>query len=107
MLTPNLFKAALTVAGTALSVYFGNLIIPIFLLILVMIFDYISGMVKATLNGELSSRIGIKGIIKKACYLLIVGVGCVADYLIGVLALHLGKDLGQVFMKTVFGIMLL
>ena len=38
----NIFKVALTAAGTALSAYLGNLLIPIFILIAVMIFDYIS-----------------------------------------------------------------
>lgn len=94
----SIIKATLTVAGTALSAYLGKLLIPIFILIAVMIFDYISGMAKAAINGELSSRTGIKGIVKKTCYLLVVVVGCVVDYAINMLALHFGVDLGQAFL---------
>jgi len=47
-----------------------------------MVIDYTSGMLKAWINAELSSRIGLKGIIKKVCYLLVVCVAAVVDWLI-------------------------
>ena len=93
----NIFKAAITAAGAGLTLYFSNLFIPIVILIAVMVIDYISGMIKAWITSQLNSRTGIIGIIKKICYLLIVAVGCVADYLISTLTTKLGMDIGQFY----------
>ena len=93
----NLFKAVLTAAGAGLTAYFGNLLIPIAILICVMVCDYISGMAKAWIKAELCSKKGIIGILKKLCYLLIVGVGCVADYLITQLSTQFNIDIGQCY----------
>lgn len=77
----------LIVSSTAiLTVYFANLFFPIVVLICVMLGDYASGMIKAWITKSISSRIGIIGIIKKLCYLLVVSVGIVCD-LIGSSAL--------------------
>lgn len=93
----NIFKAAVTAAGAGLTLYLGNLFIPIVILIAVMLIDYISGMTKAWITSQLNSRTGIIGIIKKVCYLLIVAVGCVADYLITTLTVKLGIEAGQFY----------
>lgn len=45
--------------------------------------DYITGMTSAYCNSTLNSRIGVRGIIKKVGYLLLVVVGMVVDYLVG------------------------
>ena len=47
-----------------------------------MVLDYITGMAKAWHAGELSSRVGLWGILKKVGYLVIVGVACVVDWLL-------------------------
>ena len=44
--------------------------------------DYATGMTKAWNAGELSSRVGLWGILKKVGYLVIVGVACVVDWLL-------------------------
>lgn len=59
--------------------YFGALGFPMILLLAVIVFDYISGLCAAWSSHSLSSRIGILGIVKKVCYLLLVAVGIVID----------------------------
>lgn len=78
----NMFRAVFAAAVGALCSYCMELMIPLAVMLAVMIVDYITGMVKAWYNSELCSRIGLKGIIKKVGYLVIVGVGMVVDYLI-------------------------
>lgn len=77
-----MFRAVFAAAVGALCSYCMELMIPLAVMLAVMIVDYITGMVKAWYNSELCSRIGLKGIIKKVGYLVIVGVGMVVDYLI-------------------------
>lgn len=72
----------------ALWAYAQTLVIPLGILIVVMVVDYISGVLAAWKAGELSSRTGILGIIKKMSYLALVIVGCVMDYLIGMISGH-------------------
>lgn len=52
-------------------------------LIVVMIIDYLTGIASAFYNKELSSKAGLKGIIKKVCYLLIVVLSVIIDNLTG------------------------
>ena len=78
----NTFKALFAVTVGGLTAYFREVAIPLIILIIVMIIDYISGMAKAWIKAELSSKVGLKGIIKKICYLLVVCVAAVVDWLI-------------------------
>lgn len=78
----NIFKGTLTAALAALSAYLGALLIPVIVLLVTMVIDYVSGLTKAWVTAQLSSRIGIIGIIKKVCYLLIVCVGMVIDWIV-------------------------
>lgn len=78
----NTVSAVLAVALGALSSYFLRLLIPMIVLILVMVLDYCTGMAKAWIRGELSSRKGVRGILKKLSYLIIVVVAGVMDWLI-------------------------
>ena len=78
----NGIKMIATTAMTGLSVYLGNMFIPLVILIAVVMADYISGLIKAFIAEELSSRIGMRGILKKLSYFLLVSVGMVADWLL-------------------------
>jgi hypothetical protein len=60
-------------------------------------FDYLSGMAAAWVTKNLSSHTGIIGIIKKVCYLLVVVVGMVVDYIIQTIGAQLGLDLSGYF----------
>ena len=67
---------------TGLLHYLGIVAVPIIILIVAMIIDYITGMMSAWLNAELSSKKGIKGIVKKISYLALVAVAMIVDWLI-------------------------
>ncbi|MDD4699336.1 MAG: phage holin family protein [Oscillospiraceae bacterium] len=77
----NVIKTVLAIAAAGLAAYFEVILIPLSILVFVMVCDYISGMVSAWITKTVSSRIGIIGIVKKACYLLVVSVAMVADWL--------------------------
>ena len=79
----NIIQATVSVAIGALAAYFNILLVPLAVLICVMIIDYGTGMSEAYINKTLNSRIGVKGILKKVGYLVLVCVGGVVDYLIG------------------------
>ena len=67
---------------TGLLYYLGIVAVPIIILIIAMIIDYVTGMMSAWLNSELSSKKGIKGIVKKISYLALVAVAMIVDWLI-------------------------
>lgn len=76
------WQAVIAVALGGLSAYMRVMFVPLVVLIGVMIVDYMSGMLKAWGNDELSSRVGLRGIVKKLCYLMLVCVAGVVDWLI-------------------------
>jgi toxin secretion/phage lysis holin len=77
----------------ALAAYFNVLLIPLAVLVAVMLIDYITGMAGASCTGQLNSRVGVMGIVKKAGYLALVAVGMVVDYLITSALVSIGIDL--------------
>ena len=85
-------KFFVAAAAAAVWAYASNLIIPLGVLIFVMIVDYISGVSAAWKKGELNSRIGLVGIIKKLSYLALVVVGCTLDYLITMISDKVAGD---------------
>lgn len=90
-----LFHAMFAGALGALAAYFNILLIPLTVLIAVMIVDYFTGMASAKVTGELNSRIGIVGIIKKVGYLALIAVGMVVDYIIGSALINVGVEAQQ------------
>lgn len=76
------WHALIAVALGGLSAYMRVMFVPLVVLLGVMVVDYMSGMLKAWGNEELSSRVGLKGIVKKLCYLMLVCVAGVVDWLI-------------------------
>lgn len=77
----NTISALVAAALGALSSYFLKLFIPLLILVLVMLLDWATGLSKAWKRGELSSRVGLHGAIKKVGYLAIVAVAGVMDWL--------------------------
>lgn len=69
--------------ATVLSFLFGGLDIALEVLLVVMVLDYITGLLKAWVNGTLDSRIGKKGIVKKIGYLTLVVLAVCLDHLAG------------------------
>lgn len=73
-------QAGLAVAAAWLSASFGALIVPIVILTVTIIIDYCTGMAVAWGNSGLSSKRGLKGIVKKVLYFVLVAVGMVVDW---------------------------
>ena len=89
----SIFRGVIAAAVAGAAAYFQELALPVVILFLVMVVDYASGMVRAWTRGELCSRVGIIGIVKKAAYLLAVVVAIVAQTAAG----QLGVDFGGFF----------
>lgn len=75
-------QAFISAAFAGLLYYLGIVAVPIIMLVFAMIIDYITGMSAAWYNSELSSKKGIRGIVKKVSYLALVVVAMIIDWLI-------------------------
>lgn len=75
-------KLLLSAALAGLLAYTRVILIPLALLIVMMSVDYISGVSAAYIRGELSSKTGLKGIIKKVGYIGVVIVAAVMDWVL-------------------------
>jgi len=70
--------------STMILVYcFGGLDTALISLLIFIVLDYITGLMKAYKNKEINSKIGIIGILKKLGMLCMVAVGSVVDHLTG------------------------
>ncbi len=79
----NKIKASVTAIAGALSAWLGVLVIPMGVLIGMNIADYITGLMAAKYrNQTINSYRGFRGIAKKVCMWLLVGVGAVIDWLL-------------------------
>lgn len=68
---------------SSFSYLLGGIDKLIIMLLIIMAIDYITGICKAIINKKLNSIIGIKGIIKKIGYLLIVALSVLIDKILG------------------------
>ncbi len=82
--------AAASIMGNYLGEIFGGWDIMLKSLIILMIFDYISGFFAAligkspkTVNGKANSRVGFSGLVKKGIILILVAACVTIDELIG------------------------
>ena len=77
------FKAVVIACFTALSSWLGILAIPIYILVLLNIADYATGLYAAGFRGQrISSYRGLNGIAKKVGMWLLVGIGAAVDWLL-------------------------
>lgn len=97
MLKEWIVKAGLSTALAGLAVYFHQLLLPLAMLLLVMICDYVTGLLAAYTAGDLSSRTGILGIMKKCCYFFAVVVGGGIDWLLQTALAQIGVSVEQSF----------
>ena len=72
----------ISAAFAGLLYYLGIVSIPIVMLICAMVIDYATGIMAAWTNSELSSKRGVKGIVKKVGYLALVVAAMILDWLI-------------------------
>ena len=76
------WRALIAAVLGGLSAYMRLMFVPLVVLIAVMIVDYMSGMLKAWALEELSSKVSLRGIVKKLSYLMLVCVAGVVDWLL-------------------------
>ena len=87
-------QAVFSASAAVLISYLGIVAVPIIILIIAMIIDYVTGMISAWHKAELSSKKGVFGIVKKVSYLGLVCVGMGVDWLIYSGLHSVGVDLG-------------
>lgn len=75
--------AALAGIGTFLTFIFGDWDVALQCLVIAVALDYISGVIKAFVNKELSSKIGVKGLLKKVGVFVIVALAVLLDKITG------------------------
>lgn len=71
------------IVGGVLGFLFGKWDLPLKILLTAIVLDYISGMLKAFYLGEVSSRTGYKGLIKKVGILFTIVVANLTDLILG------------------------
>ena len=71
------------IIGGVAGFLFGKWDLPLQILLTAMVLDYISGMLKAFYLGEVSSRVGYKGLIKKVGILFTIVVANLTDLILG------------------------
>lgn len=78
-----IIDSILAVTATTFIYLIGGLDIALVCLLIAIVLDYISGIIKAYMTKELSSKIGLKGILKKVGILLIVMLSVLVDRVTG------------------------
>lgn len=76
-------RGCVSLGAGILSYLYGDMNGLIVALFVVIVLDYITGLVKAGILHELSSEIGFKGILKKMLILLVVAMAHVIDECVG------------------------
>lgn len=76
-------SSIIAVVCTTLVYLLGGLDVALSCLLVAIVLDYVSGLIKAFVAKNLSSKIGIKGIIKKVSVLLIVMLAVLVDRVTG------------------------
>lgn len=98
----NVTKGVLSALLATVSAKLGILGPLLLALTVVMVVDYITGMMAAKTEGVISSSKGMWGIFKKILYIIVVGVGMLMDWLILQVATQLGVTIP---LTTFFGIL--
>ena len=81
--TINYIKITIIAMGAGLTAWLGNLAIPVYILIMLNLIDYITGLMACTYRGETrNSKRGMQGMLKKMSMWVLVGLGAVVDWLL-------------------------
>lgn len=78
----NVFKTIIAAVGTWLTWLFGAWDKALAILILFMVLDYLTGVIRGYINKELSSDVGLKGIARKAVIFVVLIVAVALDRLL-------------------------
>jgi toxin secretion/phage lysis holin len=77
------YKSALTLLVSGASYLVGGFDKAIQILLILVVIDYITGMIRAGINKRLDSRIGAKGIYRKMCIFIVIAVAVLIEQFIG------------------------
>ena len=78
----NYSKGVVAIVGTALTWLFGAWDTVLMVLVCFMVLDYCTGVIRAFVNKEISSDVGLKGIARKAVILIVLIVAVLLDRLL-------------------------
>ena len=78
----NYFKVIVATIGTGLTWIFGAWDTALVVLIAFMVLDYITGLLRAWINKEVSSDVGLKGIARKTVIFIVLIVAVLLDRLL-------------------------
>ena len=92
-----LVKGPLTAIATFTSYMFGMFSEILMVLIVVMVLDYSTGIMRGILTKSLNSTVGLKGLFKKVTMLIIIGLAACIQYVLE----SLGMDTGNLLVVTV------
>lgn len=94
-------KLLLSALGAWISIKLGILGPVLLVLTMVIVLDYLTGMLAAKYLGKWNSKTGIWGIVKKLMYGIAVVIGMTVDWLIVELARYIGVSIS---ISTFFGL---
>lgn len=78
-----IFNSIVAIAGTYFTWLFGSWDLALQVLVTFMVLDYVTGVITGYINKEIDSKVGFKGILRKALILIVLIVGVLLDRLIG------------------------
>lgn len=77
------FNNLISLIATTFIYLMGGFDIALQCLLIIIVLDYITGVLSAIYNKKLNSKIGIKGIVKKVGYLCLVALSVIIDKITG------------------------
>lgn len=84
----NTVSIVIGIVGGVIIKLMGGFDTALWVLIAMMVLDYVSGIIKAVYQKRLSSRIGLNGILKKTTALLVVAAGNLVQEITGIGAMR-------------------
>lgn len=78
----NYIKGVVVSVGTGLTWFFGTWDTTLVVLVCFMVLDYVTGLLRAYVNKEVSSSVGLKGIARKAVIFVVLIVAVLLDRLL-------------------------
>lgn len=85
-------KISISASLGAISAYLGTVVVPIIILLILMIIDYIMGLTNAWIADNISSKKSIIGIIKKVGYIAVIAVAIACDFTINYALSFTGEE---------------
>ncbi|MDO3408561.1 phage holin family protein [Saccharibacillus sp. CPCC 101409] len=85
-----LIKGAVAAFGAVVGYLFGGWNMLINLLVILVVLDWLTGWAAAWVRGELRSRIGFEGIVRKVAIFVVMAIAHLVDNVLG--DLHLFRD---------------